>query len=110
MADGSWGKVSSADFKIIAPTTQVNGLKQQLKNAAGSKTTTKTNKPDAKSTGKGDRESSNKWRYTKVGETTKDPVTGTTVNWCPHHGTGVYMPNDHNHAEWLDKKKKRNAK
>jgi hypothetical protein len=39
VADRSWGKTSSADSKIIALTTQVNGLKQQLKNAAGSKTT-----------------------------------------------------------------------
>jgi hypothetical protein len=40
----------------------------------------------------------------------KDPVTGATVKWCPHHGTGAYMPNNHNHAEWLKKKKMRNAK
>jgi hypothetical protein len=110
MADGSWGKVSSADSKIIAQTTQVNGLKQQLKNATGSKTTAKNNKPDAKSTGKGNREPSNKRRFTKVGEATKDPVTGATVKLCPHHGTGAYMPNNHNHAVWLEKKKKCNAK
>jgi hypothetical protein len=110
VADGSWGKTSSADSKIIALTTQVNGLKQQLKNAAGGKTTAKNNKSDAKSTSKGDKEPSNKRRYIKVGETMKDPVTGATVNGGPHHGTGVYMPNDHNHAEWSEKKKKCNAK
>jgi hypothetical protein len=110
MADGSWGKVSSADSKITTLTTQVKGLKAQLRNATGSKTTAKNNKPDAKSTGKGNKEPSNKWRYAKVGETTKDPVTGATVKWCPHHGTGAYMLNDHNHAEWLEKKKKRNTK
>jgi hypothetical protein len=104
------GKTSSANSKIITLTTQVNGLKQQLKNAAGSKTTAKNNKSDAKSTGKGNNKPSNKWQYTKVGKTTKDPVTGATAKWCPHHGTGAYMPNDHNHAEWLEKKKKRNAK
>ncbi len=110
VADGSWGKTSSANSKIIALTTQVNGLKQQLKNATGGKTTATNNKSDAKSTGKSNKEPSNKWRYTKVGETMKNPVTGTTVKWCPHHGTGAYMPNDHNHAEWLEKKKKHNAK
>jgi hypothetical protein len=110
MADGSWGKTSLAESKIIALTTQVNSLKQKLKNAAGGKTTAKNNKSDAKSTGKGKKEPSNKWRCTKVGETTKDPITGTTVKCCPHHGTGAYMPNDHNHAECLEKKKKRNAK
>jgi hypothetical protein len=109
VADGSWGKTSSVDSKIIALTTQVNGLKQQLKNAAGGKTTAKNSKSDAKSTGKGNKEPSNKWRYTKVGETMKDLATGATVKWCPHHGTGAYMPNDHNHAEWLEKKKKRNG-
>jgi hypothetical protein len=110
VADGSWGKTSSADSKIVALTTQVNGLKQQLKNAAGGKTTAKNNKSDAKSTGKGDKDPSNKWWYTKVRETTKDPITGATVKWCPHHGTGAYMPNDHNHAESLEMKKKHNAK
>ncbi len=40
----------------------------------------------------------------------KDPITGATVKWCPHHGTVAYMSNNHNHAEWLEKKKKRNAK
>jgi hypothetical protein len=110
LADGSWGKVSSANSKIISLTTQVNGLKAKLKNAAGSKTTAKNNKPDAKSNGKGDKEPSKKWRYTKVGETTKDPVTGATAKWYPHHGTEAYMSNNHNHAEWLEKKKKHNAK
>ncbi len=38
-------------------------------------------------------------------------VMDATVKWCPHHGTGAYMPNNHNHAEWwLEKKKKCNAK
>jgi hypothetical protein len=110
MADRSWGKVSSANLKIIALTTQVNRLKQQLKIAAGSKTTTKKNKCNAKSTSKGNKEPSNKWRYTKVVETAKDPVMGATEKWCPHHGTGAYMTTNHNHAEWLEKKMKRNAK
>ncbi len=110
VADGSWGNTSSADSKIIALTTQVNGLKQQLKNAAGGKSTAMRNKSIVKSTGKGNKEPSNKWWYTKVGKTTRDPVTGATVKWCPHHGTGAYMPNDHNHAEWLEKKKKCNTK
>jgi hypothetical protein len=79
VADGSWGKTSSADSKIIALTTQANGLKQQLKNITGGKTTTKNYNSDAKSTSKWDKEPSNKWWYTKAGETTKDPVTGATV-------------------------------
>jgi hypothetical protein len=105
VADGSWGKTSSANSKIIALTTQVNGLKQQLKNAAVG-----DYHHEHKSIQKGNKEPSNKWQYTKVGKTTKDPVTGATVKWCPHHGTGVYMPDDQNHAKWLEKKKKHNAK
>jgi hypothetical protein len=79
VADGSWGNTSSADSKIIALTTQVNGFKQQLKNAAGGKSTTMRNKSVVKSSEKGNKEPSNKWWYTKVGKTTRDPVTGTTV-------------------------------
>jgi hypothetical protein len=50
------------------------------------------------------------WCYTKVGETTKDPTTGATFRWCPHHGTGAYMPQDHNHQERLEKRKRKNTK
>jgi hypothetical protein len=74
VADGSWGKVSLANSKIIALTTHVNGLKAQLNNVAGSKTTNKNNKPDAKSTGKGNKKPSNKWCYVKVGETLRAPL------------------------------------
>jgi hypothetical protein len=110
VADGSWGKVSSADSKIVALTTQVNSLKAQLKSSSSGKNPGKPTKNGARSSGKGDKEASNKWRYTKVGDTAKDPATGTTVKWCPHHGTGAYMPADHNHEEWLAKKKRQNAK
>jgi hypothetical protein len=55
-------------------------------------------------------EPSNKQQYTKVGKTTKDHVTSATVKWFPHHGTGAYMRHDHNHSNWLEKRKKPNAK
>ena len=111
VADGSWGRVSSADSKIIALTTQVNGLKAQLSKAsAANKNAGKPGKQGQKPAGNKDKNDSNKWRYTKVGETAKDPSTGATVKWCPHHGTGAYMPADHNHEEWLVKKKRKTAK
>ena len=44
------------------------------------------------------------WRYTKVGDTIKCPESGATLKWCPHHGTGAYMPADHNHKEWAENK------
>jgi hypothetical protein len=79
VADGSWGKVSSADSKIIALTTQVNSLKAQLKSSSSGNNPGKPTKNGARSSGKGDKEASNKWRYTKVGDTAKDPATGATV-------------------------------
>ncbi len=109
-ADGIWSKVSSADSKIIALTTQVNSLKVQLKNNSNTKSPNKAVKPGAKPTGKGNMEPSNTWQYTKVGKTTKDPVTGTTVKWSPHHGIGAYIPYYHNHSKWLEKRKKCSAK
>ena len=109
VADGSWGKVSSADSKIIALTTQVNSLKAQLQGAAAGKNSGKATKSGTKPAGREDKEPSNKWRCTKVGETTKVPVTGTIVKWYSHHGTGLYMPSNHNHAKWLEKKKRKNA-
>ena len=62
--------------------------------------------------GKGKKQSKEEgknWRYTKVGETTTCPETGALLKWCPHHGKGAYMPSDHNHHEWAEKKKKRQA-
>ena len=111
IADRSWGKVSSADSKIITLTTQVNSLKAQLlKASAANESARKSGKQGSKPPGNRDKNESNKWRYTKVGETAKDPSTGATVKWCPHHGTGCYMPADHDHEEWLAKKKRKNAK
>ena len=40
----------------------------------------------------------------------KCPDTGATLKWCPHHGMGAYMLADHNHKEWLEKKKRRQEK
>jgi hypothetical protein len=92
--------------KIIALTTQVNNFKAQLLGAPAGKTSSKAPSQVAKLAGKRDKESDNKWRYTKVGATTKDLVRGAIVKWCPHHGTGAYMLSVHNHADWLEKKKR----
>jgi hypothetical protein len=58
--DGSWGKFSSADSKIITLTTQVNNLKAQLQGASAGETSSKDPKQVAKLAGKGDTEPSNK--------------------------------------------------
>ena len=107
VAEGSWKKTSTADSKIIALTTQVANLKKQLgetppKNGGKGK--------DAKSSAKkpgGKNGDGKNWRYTKVGDTIKCPETGATLKWCPHHGTGAYMPSNHNHKEWAENKRKR---
>jgi len=106
VADESWNKVSSADSKIIALTTQVRDLKKQI--GQGGILKSPTNKAGKKDDGNGGgKKEDSKWRYTKVGETIKCPESGATLKWCPHHGTGAYMPSDHNHQEWVEKKKKR---
>ena len=101
VADRSWKKVSSAFSKIIALTTQVCDLKKQLVNSDCPKGYGKQGK-DHKTPTKPGKEVGKNWRYTKVGDTLKCPDMGATLKWCPHHGTGAYMPMDHNHKEWLD--------
>jgi hypothetical protein len=111
VADGSWSWVSSADSKIIALTTQVKSLQDKLNKASSGKVNLlkKSNKHSKLPLQK-DQDPMNKWCYTKVGETTKDPTTGATLKWCPHHRTGAYMPQDHNHQKWLEKRKRKNTK
>jgi hypothetical protein len=112
VTDGSWSWVSSADSKIIALTTQVKSLQDKLNKASAGKGKPSQKEKQASKvtpTKKG-QDPRNKWHHTKVGETTKDPTTRTTLKWCPHHGTGAYMPQDHNHQEWLEKRKRKNTK
>ena len=106
VAEGSWKKTSTSNSKIIALTTQVANLKKQLnendsKNGGKGKDPKKSNKAGKKG------EDGKNWQYTKVGETIKCPESGATLKWCPHHGTGAYMPADHNHKEWAENKRKR---
>jgi hypothetical protein len=104
VAEGSWKKTSTADSKIIALTTQVANLKKQLKEN-DAKTGGKGKDPKNKSNNAGKKGDDDKnWRYTKVGDTIKCPKSGATLKWCPHHGTGAYMPADHNHKEWAENK------
>ena len=107
VAEGSWKKTSTADSKIIALTTQVANLKKKLtKNDL--KTGGKGKSKDQKNpTNNGKKDEGKSWQYTKVGDTIKCPETGATLKWCPHHGTGTYMPSDHNHKEWAENKRKR---
>jgi hypothetical protein len=103
IADGSWGKVSSSDLKIIALTTQFSDLKKQYADAKqGSKGGKKGSKKSPQEVGKA-------WRYTKKGETIKCPDTGATLKWCPLHGDGAYMPANHDHDKWLEEKKRKKA-
>jgi hypothetical protein len=108
-ADRSWKKVSSADSKIISLTTQVRDLKKQLGNSDRPKGPGKQAK-DLKTPTKPGKEVGKNWWYIKVRDTLECPNTGVTLKWCPHHGTGAYMPEDHNHKEWFDKKKRRQEK
>ena len=95
VAEGSWKKTSTSDSKIIAITTQVANLKKQFnendsKNGGKGKDLKKSSKAGKKG------EDGKNWGYTKVGDTIKCPKSGATLKWCPHHGTGAYMPADHN--------------
>jgi hypothetical protein len=112
VADGSWSQVSLADSKIIELTTQVKSLQDKLNKASigKCKPSQKDQQASKATPTKKDQDPRNKWCYTKVGETTKYPTTGATLKWCPHHGTGAYMPHDHNHQEWLEKRKRKNTK
>ena len=103
IADGSWGKVSSSDSKIIALTTQMSDLKKQYAN-----TKPASKGGNKKGSTKAPQEVGKNWRYTKKGETIKCPDTGATLKWCPLHGDGAYMPANHDHDKWLlDKKRKK---
>ena len=100
--------MSNADSKIIALTTQVANLKKKLgKN--DSKTGSK-GKDQKKPKKNGKKEEGKSWGYTKVGDTTKCLKTGVTLKWRLHHGTGAYMPSDHNHKECAENKWKHQEK
>ena len=62
-----------------------------------------------KKAGANGKEVGKNWHYTKVGETLKCPETGKMLKWCPHHGNGAYMPSDHIHQEWAEKRRKKRA-
>lgn len=108
VADESWMKVSSADSKIIALTTQVKDLKKQLDGKPAA-VVTPSKSIKQKKAGANGKEVGKNWHYTKVGETLKCPETGKMLKWCPHHGDGAYMPSDHNHQEWAEKRRKKRA-
>ena len=92
VAEGSWKKMSTADSKIIALTTQIANLKKKL-GENDSKNGGKGKGKDQKNpTKNGKKDEGKSWRYTKVGDTIKCPETGATLKWCPHHGTGAYIP------------------
>jgi len=99
-------KTSTADSKIIALTTQVANLKKQIKEN-DSKTGGKGKDPKKSNKAGKKGEDGKNWRYTKVGDTIKCPESGVTLKWCHHHGTGAYLPADHNHKEWAENKQKR---
>eukprot|EP00956_Cyclotella_meneghiniana_P030359 scaffold76054_cov77-Cyclotella_meneghiniana.AAC.2 len=47
-----------------------------------------------------------KWRSTKTGDTSVNPSNGALEVWCDKgHGKGCYMPQGHDHDQWLLKKK-----
>ena len=100
--------MSNADSKIIALTTQVANLKKKLgKN--DSKTGSKgKDQKNPKKIGK--KEEGKSWQYTKVEDTTKCPMTGATLKWCPNRHTGAYMPSGHNHKVWAENKRKHQEK
>ena len=78
VAEGSWKKMSTADSKIIALTTQVANLKKKL-GENNSKTGGKGKGKDQKNpTKNGKKDKGKSWRYTKVGDTIKCPETGAT--------------------------------
>eukprot|EP00984_Skeletonema_dohrnii_P024462 scaffold13581_cov72-Skeletonema_dohrnii-CCMP3373.AAC.2 len=111
VAEKEWGKTSDASTtKLLAMTTQVSELEKQLKaqdaalvrlkDSSTALTTLQDKDKDKVKLGS--------WRTTKVGESTKHPATGEVHKWCNHHGKhGCYMPADHDHDAWVEKKKSR---
>lgn len=102
----TWGKTEpNPSAKLVSLTTQLATLEKKLKEQDKALTTMRSSsgKPDGTT-------KPGSWQTTKVGETTKSP-DGKTFKWCPHHGKhGCYMPENHDHKEWEEWRKKKGGK
>ena len=102
VAERTWDQVDERKQQIIALTSQIKKLKSKTKSHQ-----TKTNTPSSDKKFKVPT-----WRIKNVGPATKDPDSGSKFVWCPHHKSkdgmvnGMYIPDGHNHEEWLEKKQK----
>ena len=109
VAEGSWNKTSDKDAKIIALTSQIEGSKKKFGEFDERIKALKSGKPAGKKSEKADgfKNGKDAWKFNKKGETCTHPVTGAQMKWCQHHGSGMYMPGDHNHEEWKKRKAER---
>ena len=111
--DGTWGKTSDKDTKIMALTTRLetsknrmNELEKRIKKIADggkAKDTSKSNGDKIKSGG-------GEWQFKKVGQFKNHPETGAKYEWCDKgHGDGAYMPHPHDHKKWEEGKAAKRA-
>ena len=111
VAEGSWGKTSDKDAKILALTTQYEKSKSRMAELEGRIKKLSDGKSVSFKEKEGTTKSKKNWQFTKVDKYATHPETGAKYVWCDDHGKGAYMPHPHNHDEWFKKRQaKRNAK
>ena len=109
VAEGTWDKLSVKDAKIIALTSQIEGSKKKFEGLDKRLKALHKGAPGKSSSGRdGYKAGKDAWKFNKKGATCTDPKSGAQMKWCEHHGDGMYMPGDHDHAAWKKKRNERN--
>lgn len=121
----NWSKSNATQEKIMALTTQVTNLQNQLNPRRGQRDNQRNGTGRDGSSGSNSNRNSSReggngpdaWRTKKRGDTTTRD--GNKFVWCSQHkiplgsgsfSDGIYMPEGHNHEEWAAAKAAKKAK
>jgi hypothetical protein len=112
---GDWDVEPVEDPKVIALSTELQKVKNQLKNA--NKKVAAAHNDSSSTTGGSKDSDGSKWREVRKGDRIICPAgrhKGKTFFWCKDHcnGNGMYMPSNsapgkpaaHDHAQWQARK------
>ena len=100
----TWNYVDPSDAKILALTTSLEEVKQELVDEKAKNTGPATSGNDRKK-----QSTLDKRRYKYVGQ--KTTIDGVDYEWCDkgrksRTSNGLYMPAGHGHEKWLERKLK----
>ena len=103
VAEGSWGKTSDKYANILALTTQYEGSNNHMLALEGIIKKI-SNGGNPVSFQDKDKKSKNDCQFTNVGKFTTHTDTGAKHVWCDKNVKGSYMPHNHDHEKWFNKR------